>query len=153
VASLKCTRRRVKDKIETQIRSYSSQLLSPCSPPKASVVYLIGPLQCYNLLHGSPFTLHSDAKFTARLESLTLSSNSLPRPCPIWLPNNKQRRTRETGKKLSEFRTFLLYLRFKAESEQLLSIACAKFMTDNCQMFGWRSEPCHCCRRSLQPHS
>jgi hypothetical protein len=39
------------------------------------------------------------------------------RPCPVWLPNNKV----QSGRKVSEFRTFLLYLRFKAESEQLWS--------------------------------
>jgi hypothetical protein len=37
----------------------------------------------------------------------------------VRLINNKQRCIRETGRKVSGFRTFLLYLRFKAESEQL----------------------------------
>jgi len=47
----------------------------------------------------------------------------------VWSPINKQRRIRESGMKSSERRTFLLYLRFKAESEQLNGVCFSKLPT------------------------
>ena len=52
---------------------------------------------------------------------LFLDSIEVRRAPPSLSPINKQRRIRDSEKTFSECRTFLLYLRFKAESEQLVA--------------------------------